>query len=295
MQGSPFNLTLNITLKDANGDTISWGDADEFIPLVEGLPRWSPTQVVEIASLEPTVDNPEDGVITLAWSTAQTQALSEVASGRWAFSMLFEEEGGPFALVGGSIAMADPTVPGSYTGMTESLTVNIGNLTASVTVTIGGSGGGGSALKDPGFVIVYPSGGIEIDTPAVFIAPQHQDGDGFSSSQPFEGSDWRPLQVIGAGNLFGVFIDSELTADADTFDTVDISGELVVWDQAGTNVLAAAFSMSGVNSGTGSDTSVKVTLTQVIGSDLSVVDPGIVQSVAGGSYNILITAVAEWD
>lgn len=176
--GSPFLLTLNITLKDSNGDIVSWGDADEFVALLEGLPSWSPTQLVEIDSLEPTLANPTSGVITLSWSTAQTQALSQVASGRWAFLMVFEEEGGPFSLVGGSISMGSPTTPGSSTSTTESLTVDIGTLTATLNVTVGGAGGGGGG----GATVLSLSydGHGPFDVP-VFSLPAGWDGTGDAS------------------------------------------------------------------------------------------------------------------
>lgn len=134
--GSPYVLTLNITLKNAAGDTISWSDADEFIPFVQGLPSWSPNQLVEIASLEPTMVSPENNVVTLSWSTAQTQALGLMSFGRWAFLMLFEAEGGPYSLVAGSISMTSPTSPGSSATTTADLAVTIGASAVSLTVVL---------------------------------------------------------------------------------------------------------------------------------------------------------------
>lgn len=297
MQGSPFSVTLNITLKNADGDTISWSDADEFIPLVEGLPSWSPDHVIGLDSLEPTVANPTDGVITLSWSAAQTQALSTVGSARWAFLMTFEEEGGPYPLVGGSLEMSDPTQPGSSTGTAANLTVNLGNITATLNVTIGGGGGGGgAALMDIGNIAVVFTNvtGDSFDEPYVLIAPPHGGSEppGTVRSSPEQATDFTPLQALAAGQEVGVVAFEDLTPDL--WDQVDVFAEVVIWDQAGENVLVAQGGASGITSDS-EPTPVKLSLIQVIGSDLSIVDPGVIQTASGGSYNLLIKSGASWD
>lgn len=299
VQGQALLFTVLCRARDGSGNPISGAFSDTSIDaVVRGLGPYS-DRLQEVDVIAPEIgggatDGGDTYTFTVEWTAEISALFAQYKTVSWAVSFsTVDGSDGPLPGFAGTVQMLDPTTPGASVTTDTELTVVVSNMTVDLAVTIGGAGGG-TTLKDPGFIAVYPSGGIEIDTPAVFIAPQ-QDGDGFSSSQPFEGSDWRPLQVIGAGEIFGAFIDSDLTSDADAFDTVDVSGEIVVWDQAGANVLVAAFSMSGINSGTGSDVSIKVTLIQVVGSDLSVVDPGLIQSAAGGSYNILITAGASWD
>lgn len=293
---SPFNLTLNITLKDENGDTIAWSDPGEFIGFVQGLPTWSPNQLVEVDSLEPTITSPEDNVVTVAWGVDQTQALSQVSSASWAFLMTFSDEGGPFPLLGGSIAMSSPTTPGSSTGTTESLTVNIGNITATVNVTIGGAGGGGATITDIGGVeiVLLNATGDSFDSPGIIVAPSHTDGEstGLVRGYPPNATDFTPLQALSPGQEIDVVAFSELAPSL--WDTVDAFVEVVVWDQAGENVLVASGGAGGLTSDS-EPTPMKLSVTQVIGSDLSVVDPGVIQTASGGSYNLLIKGGVEWD
>lgn len=282
-------MTLNVTLKDSEGDTIDWGDVSAITPLVTGLTQYFES-VIPIDSAAPSVTT-DTNVITLTWTADQTAAFSRIQSAAWSLSVTISGTG-PLALVAGTIAFTPSTTPGSGTSTSADLAVTVGGTTADLAVTLGGSGGSAASL-DPGYLSFYVGGGVEIDPPHVFVAPPAIEG--LAPSIPFFGSDWTPLQVISDGELFGIFFDSDLTAASDAHDTVDVDGELVVWDQAGINVLVASFSVSGVNSGTGTDISSKLTQIQVVGGDLSIVDPGIVQSVAGGSYNILLKVFTAWD
>lgn len=295
IQGNSFFLTVDVTLTDGDGDPIDWSAVTGVSAVVTGLTSYL-DEVIPIAALAPTAVNGggsgNQGVIELAWSADVTADFAAYDSTNWSLAISFGSDGA-FAVLAGQISMNPSTTPGSASSSSlANLTVVTDGVTVNLAVTLGGSGGG-AASEDPGYVNIYVGGGVEIDTPLVFIAPPPVSG--LQPSVPFFLTDMVPLQVIGEGELFGIFFDSDLTVASDTYDTVDVDGELIVWDQAGINVIVANFSVSGVNSGTGTDQSAKLTLTQVIGTDLSIVDPGIIQSAAGGSYNILLRAEAQWD
>jgi hypothetical protein len=294
IQGDQFNLTIDVTLLDGDGDPIDWSAVTGVTALVTGLTSYV-DEVIPIAALAPDATNgggsSNQGVIEVEWSADKTADFAAYESTNWSLSISFGGDGA-FAVLAGQISMNPSTTPGSASSSSlANLTVVTDGVTVELAVTLGGSGA--AAPGDPGYVFVYVGGGVEIDTPMVFIVPGRVSG--LQPSVPFYGSDMVPLQVIGEGELFDVFFDSNLTAAADAWDTVDLSGELVVWDQAGSNLLLANFSVSGINSGTGTDQSAKLTQIQVIGTDLSIVDPGVVQSAAGGSYNILLRAEVSWD
>ena len=107
---------------------------------------------------------------------------------------------------------------------------------------------------------------------------------------PEYATDFLPLTALLPG---GQLVVSYLcTLLGDLWDEVNLVGSIVVWDQAGQNLLSASFSFDNIVAG---DELLELSQVQLIGTDLSIGDEGqSVQSAAGGSYNIRLKANASW-
>lgn len=112
---------------------------------------------------------------------------------------------------------------------------------------------------------------------------------GLVSSSPPEVTDWLPVNLVNPGDVIYVDLNPGFSGFP---DLIDYSGTIVVWDQAGANVLSATF--NGIISTDDGVYPVPLTQVSLIGSDLSVGDAGIT-SAAGGVYNVLLKASCGWD
>lgn len=132
----------------------------------------------------------------------------------------------------------------------------------------------------------------------VYTAPAYYSGQnaGTVCQAPPYASDWLPLNVVNAGD--DIVINMGQSLSAGLFDTVDITGTLLVWDLAGENLLSATFTLNGISNSTGNQY-LTLTAMQYIGTDLSIASPGgggnSIHSANGGIYNVLINTTAEWD
>jgi len=131
-----------------------------------------------------------------------------------------------------------------------------------------------------------------------YTAPPYYSGQnaGTVCQAPPYASDWLPLNVVNAGDDIVVNFGQSLIPGL--FDTVDITGTLLVWDLAGENLLSATFTLNGISNSTGNQY-LTLTAMQYIGTDLSIASPGgggnSIHSANGGIYNVLINTTAEWD
>lgn len=104
-------------------------------------------------------------------------------------------------------------------------------------------------------------------------------------------SDWQPLNVVAAADAIEVLVSQVLISGL--WDTVDLNGTIIVWDQTNTNYFKGTWSVTGLNS---TSIAAPAAISQVTlrGSDLSLSGTSIV-SAAGGDYNVLINTQASWD
>lgn len=110
------------------------------------------------------------------------------------------------------------------------------------------------------------------------------------SHAPNAQTDWLPLVVLNSADA--IHIVAAITVPSDLWDSIDVSGHILVWNPDGSELLDGNFATSYSSSGSGS---INVTSTnQIIGSDLSTDGVGVI-SAAGGVYNVMIKATANWD
>jgi hypothetical protein len=126
------------------------------------------------------------------------------------------------------------------------------------------------------------------------IAPYSsgQTPDNLVAHCPPYASDWLPLNVLDASDQMQAVMVQALAGGL--WDTVDINGTLLIWDLTGANLLAASFTLTGIDSST-SPVVLTLSQEQLIGTDLSIVGGTAIESAAGGVYNVLINASANWD
>ena len=129
--GDPFTLTLDVTVTDANGNTIPWSSVtNATAEVVKG------TRVV--STMAPTLTSPSSGVWQLAWTAAQTTTMSQTGALAWNLSATISGTG-PLALVAGSIVFNPATQPNTSTAAVANLAVSVGTASATVTVTVTGT------------------------------------------------------------------------------------------------------------------------------------------------------------
>lgn len=101
-----------------------------------------------------------------------------------------------------------------------------------------------------------------------------------------------PLAALAAADTLQVLVDQHIDGAVGSFGA-SISGELMVWNQSGTQLLEASFAKS-ITQASGVVNAI-FTSVQAIGSDLSLTAGNTkVSSAAGGVYNLLITSNVVW-
>ena len=145
VQGDPFIVTLDITLTNADNESIPWSDVTSITPIVTGVPPYF-TSIIPLEEAVPNVST-STNVVILEWTANQTALFAGLQSTNWSLSSTISGTG-PLTLLAGSIAMTPSTVPGSSNSTTADLSVLVGTATASVAVTVGGGGGGGGSGFD---------------------------------------------------------------------------------------------------------------------------------------------------
>jgi len=115
---------------------------------------------------------------------------------------------------------------------------------------------------------------------------------GYTSQYSDQCTDMNPLNQLLNTDSIQIAIWPNLQPNL--FDTVNLNGELTVWDAAGANIMLASFNISGLNDSS-NETVLGLTQQQLIGSDLSIANDNSVVSAAGGSYNVLVQMTAGWD
>jgi hypothetical protein len=153
----------------------------------------------------------------------------------------------------------------------------------------------GGAVFDIGLVTASARNTIQsVDYANTAVAPDptmnYGNNPGSTSHAPIYQSDWLPLQVVNPGDLIEVLVTWNLSGGL--WDTVDLNGTIVVWDQAGLNLFYGTWAYPSV-SGSGSGTAT-LTQVQLIGTDLSESSNAITSSF-GGVYNVLINTSASWN
>ena len=101
--GNPLNLNLSFTLLNEDSVQIPWSDVSNWSVLV------TDNHSNEVEDNEPTITNPEDGVLTLSWTPPQTSRIGSVSSQSfWAISMTISSTG-PLTLLAGTLTMRQKT------------------------------------------------------------------------------------------------------------------------------------------------------------------------------------------
>lgn len=114
----------------------------------------------------------------------------------------------------------------------------------------------------------------------------------FFSQAPPDGQAWKPLQAVSAGDLIQVIIGQSLNPDL--WDDIEVAVKLLVWDFNGANLIEVT--ANALVDSTYADGALTLTLSQLIGTDLSVTEDGLsITSAAGGVYNVKIDVNAGWN
>lgn len=157
-----------------------------------------------------------------------------------------------------------------------------------------GPGNAGGAGIDMGYVsLTARNFSQDLIYATTLVCPSHASGQGsLVASEPSTVSDWLPLNVVNPGDAIQVDLSSFLIEDL--WDTVDLSGTMLVWDLAAENLILCDFNATGVVAES-SISPMGLSQVQLIGDDLSIQDGGQVISEGGGIYNILLNCIAGWD
>ena len=139
------------------------------------------------------------------------------------------------------------------------------------------------------------------DSPVTNICPYYpEQPTGLVSNASPTGYAMSPLAILSPGTSIQVYLSPHFTllatgnAATPNWDYIDTEGTLIVWDAAGTNLLAANWNFNGIQSDTANFT-VNLTQNQLIGTDLSLVSDNQILTTTGGIYNISIQANCSWD
>jgi len=201
------------------------------------------------------------------------------------------------------VGIGNPNTESVTPGGSAALYIDVGTTSTGIWQWNGSEwasyGGGGAGVTQTGYVQVlgtyypYPllvGGRAALD---FTVAPQTDSGPpaGYVAQCPLAGQAWLPAVAVEAAGIISVALVDYMQTGL--WDTVDMSGTIVVWDLTGDNLLAATWAYNGFN-GTLGTVVPEFTQQQLIGSDLSLSDTGIV-SAAGGTYNVLVGANAVWD
>lgn len=146
---------------------------------------------------------------------------------------------------------------------------------------------------NPGFVQLSAIDQNETSVAQVQVCPDlSQIAQTYQSQYPANDTDSMPLWAIPASGSFTFPFQYNLAAGL--WDTVDITGLIVVWDQAGQNLMACAFTYTGEGNSDSGD--LTLTVFQTIGTDLSLSENSeSIVSAAGGSYNVLVKCNGVWN
>lgn len=134
VRGDPFELVLNVSVTNANGNPVAWSQVTALTAYVAGVSDYSP-QAVPLPVLLPTVASTSSGVVTVSWGGNVTQQFDAYADVRWSLSATISGVG-PYALLAGSAGMVPSTTPGASTGTTASLEVSVGAATVNLAVRL---------------------------------------------------------------------------------------------------------------------------------------------------------------
>lgn len=168
--GSPFTLTLDVTVKTETGTTIPWATVT------------SPTVKLKGAGTTklPTITTPSTNHWKLEWTATQTTSLLG-ATLSWALLCTIQGYG-PSDVVAGTLTFATPTVPGNSSSSSGSLAVTVGSAAVSLTLTLGGSAGAVSSVNGK-------TGAVVLHAATVTAAPL--------ASPAFTGTPSAPTAAVG--------------------------------------------------------------------------------------------------